>query len=262
MTNQNEYKNYLLSVEDGIATLTINRPEKRNAMNNECYSELNDFMSYAETSDDIKVIIITGAGDKAFVAGADITAIATATGPTNMKGSSKGALLKMENSMKVIIAAVNGFAFGGGFELALACDIRIASENALFGLPETGLGLLPGAGGTQRLSRLAGIGVAKDVILGGRIITAAEAPSLGIAMKSVPAANLMAECKKIASDIAKKGPLAIALAKKAINVSLDTDRSTGLLLEQLAFGILLDSEDKKEGTTAFMEKRTPVFIGR
>lgn len=259
----NQFKDYLLEIKDGVAVLTVNRPEVRNAMNTECYKELGSFIEQAENDDEIRVIIITGAGDKVFVSGADISALATVKGTTNVKtGASKEALLKIENCSKPVIAAVNGVAYGGGFELALACDIRIASENAKFGFPETGLGLLPGAGGTQRLSRIAGIGVAKDVILAGRTIYASEAPSLGIVMKTVPPEQLMEESKKVAARMAKKGPLALNLAKKAINASLDTDKNTGLTLEQMAFCVLLDSDDKTEGTKAFLEKRNPNFTGK
>jgi enoyl-CoA hydratase len=259
-----EFKNFLLSVEDGIAIFTINRPEVRNAMNPECHTDIINFMRYADSCDDIRAIIITGAGDKAFIAGADISELEKATGVGHFKthASEVNCYELIEKSIKPVIAAINGFCFGGGFELALVCDIRIASEKAMFGLPEAKLGILPGAGGTQRLSRMAGIGVAKDVILAGRMLSAADAYNYGIAMKTVPAENLIAESKKIASDILERGPLSIALCKRLINASLDTNKETGLLLETLGLCLTMETEDKKEGTSAFLNKRPAVFKGR
>lgn len=256
------FNNFLLELNDGIAVFTLNRPEVRNAMSNECWDEIARFFDYADRSEEIKVIIITGAGSKAFASGQDIRAVPSKKGIDGIRSISREPLLKIENNYKPVIAAVNGFAFGGGCELALACDIRILADHAKVGFPEPNLGLMPAAGGTQRLSRLVGIGRAKEIILAGKVLTAEEAVHIGFAMKSVPVENLMDEAKEVAKAMLAKGPVALALAKKAINASLYTDINTGLLLENFAFDILLETEDKIEGTSAFLEKRKANFKGK
>ena len=255
-------QNLTVEVDDGIAVVTIDRPKVMNALNNETYRELIDCFQWIDKAPDIRVAIITGAGEKAFAAGADIGALSRATGIESLTSYAKEAMLKIENCSKPVIAAINGVAFGGGCEVALACDIRIVSESALIGLPETNLGLLPGAGGTQRLARLVGISLAKSVILAGKDLNADEALSCGLAMRKAAPGELMNVAKKTARAMMRKGPLALAIAKQAINRSMSADLDTGLYLESLAFSVLMGTEDRAEGTRAFAEKRAPVFQGR
>jgi len=253
--------NFLLEEEGPIAIFISNRPEIMNALNLDSNIDILNFVDYLENAEHLRVAIITGAGDKAFIAGADINAVRVQTGVKSIQSKLRISLAALENCSKPIIAAINGYAFGGGFELALACDIRIVAENAVLGLPETGLGFIPGAGGTQRLSRMAGVGVAKDVILGGRTLSAQEAVQHGIAMKAVPLEKLMEEAKKLAGKMVLRGPIALNVGKKMINASMYTDPSTGCMMESLALAILFDSKDKMEGTSAFLEKRKPQFKG-
>jgi enoyl-CoA hydratase len=259
---QSNFQFFTLDVEDGIAVFTLNRPEVRNALSNETWEEVGRFFDYADTCDDIKVVIFTGAGTKAFASGQDIRNVPDKRGAECIRSISREPLLKIENNYKPVIAALNGVAFGGGCEIALACDIRIMADHAKVGFPETNLGIIPAAGGTQRLSRLVGLGRAKEIILAGRVVTAEEAVQMGFAMKSVPVDSLLEEAKAVARVMLGKGPVALALAKKVINASLYTDVNTGLLLENLAFDVLLETEDKKEGTSAFLEKRKATFVGR
>lgn len=255
------FKNFLLEEEGPVAVFTSNRPEIMNALDYESNLDILRFVDYLESAGHLRVAIIIGAGDKAFIAGADLNAVRVQSGVKSLKSKLRMALSALENCSKPIIAAINGYAFGGGFELALACDIRLVAENAVLGLPETGLGFIPGAGGTQRLSRMAGIGVAKDVILGGRTLNAGEAVQYGIAMKAVPQEQLMGEAKKLAGKMALRGPIALDVGKKTINASLYTDPATGCMMESLALSILFDSRDKLEGIAAFQEKRRPQFMG-
>lgn len=256
------FKNFLLEIDKGIAVLTVNRAEVRNALNTECWNEIGAFVDYVAQNEEVKVAIITGAGEKAFVAGADLNAVNTLSTVDVLGVGAQSVLRRLEDCHKPFIAAVNGVAFGGGCELAIACDIRVVSENALFGLPEVGIGLLPGAGGTQKLAKLIGLGRAKEVILAGRIIAGSEAVQIGLAYKSVPLAGLMAEAKAVAATMLSKGPLAIGLSKKLIAASLATDQDAGLLLETLGFALTVASEDRAEGIDAFFNKRKPVFKGR
>ena len=257
-----DLKNFKLEIDEGIAILTLNREESRNSISNECWFEIARFFDYADTNDEIKVIILTGAGSKTFASGQDIKTLPPKKGIEGIRSLSREPLLKIENNFKPVIAAINGYAFGGGCEVALACDIRIVADHAKIGFPEPNLGIMPAAGGTQRLSRLVGIGRAKEVILAGRILNAEEAVNMGFAMKSVPIENLIDEAKKVAEVMLSKGPVALALAKRAINASMYTDLNTGLLLENLAFDVLLETEDKIEGATAFIEKRKADFKGK
>ncbi|GHS93192.1 short-chain-enoyl-CoA hydratase [Synergistales bacterium] len=249
--------NLLMEVENEIAVVTINRPKSLNALNSETLAELNQCFCEIETRKDIKVVILTGSGEKSFVAGADISEMVNATAA---EGRTMGLLAynafgKLENMPQVTIAAVNGFALGGGCEISMACDIRIASENAKFGQPEVGLGTLPGFGGTQRLPRLVGKGRAKELIFTCDMIDAQEAYRIGLANKVVPLAELIDYCKKMATKIISKGSYAISLAKSAINTGLDVDLSSGLKLEADLFGLSFATADKKEGMSAFLEKR-------
>ena len=257
-----EYKNFLLTIENKVAIFTINRPELRNAMSMECWQELGQFIDEASVNDDIQVIVLTGAGDKAFIAGADLKMLQTRKGIDALGGLGQAVVKKIEDCSKPVIAAVNGMAFGGGCEITLACDIRMVSENASFGLPEAGLGILPGCGGTQRLSKLIGLGRAKEVILAGRIISAQEAAQFGMAYKCVPQADLMKETLAVAKAMLQKGPLALRLCKRLISASMSTDQEAGMLLELFGLSILLDSADKTEGINAFFEKRKPEYKGR
>lgn len=258
-----DYQNFTLSVDErGVALFTVNRPEKMNAMNDTSWRELEDFFTKADTDPQIRVVIITGAGDKAFVAGADINALATKTAVMSVQSQGYKRVSLIESCSKPVIAAVNGYAFGGGLEIALACDFRVCSDNAMFGLPETGLGVLPGAGGTQRLSRLVGIGRAKELIMLGRKIKAPEAVSWGLVTKSVAQEALMAEANKMADRLLEKGPVALDITKRLIRASLSTSQDMGLMMENLGFGVLCATEDKQEGLSSFIEKRKPEYKGK
>ncbi|MBM6871381.1 enoyl-CoA hydratase-related protein [Pseudoflavonifractor phocaeensis] len=258
-----ELKNFKLEIDpQGVAVLTANRPEKRNAMNDLSWREVNEFFTWADTAPEVKVVILTGAGDKAFIAGADIGSLAVKKSTDCLGGAAQKALDKIESCAKPVIAAVNGYAFGGGCEVAIACDFRVVSENAVFALPETGLGILPGAGGTQRLARLVGLGRAKDVILLGRKIGAQEAVQIGLATKCVPQAELLAEAGKMASKLIAKGPVALRIAKRVVQASLSASQDVGMLTEMLALSVLCSTEDKAEGVGAFLEKRAPAYQGK
>ena len=249
--------NLLLEVENGIAVVTINRPKSLNALNSETLAELSECFSDIEKRDDVKVLILTGSGEKSFVAGADISEMVNndTIGGRKMALLAKVAFEKLENMRQVTIAAVNGFALGGGCEIAMACDIRVASENAKFAQPEVGLGTIPGFGGTQRLARLVGKGRAKELIFTTDMIDAQEAYRIGLANKVVPLAELLDKCKEMAKKIMAQSSYAVSLAKAAINAGLDVDLNSGLKLEADLFGLTFATADKKEGMTAFVEKR-------
>jgi enoyl-CoA hydratase len=262
-----EFKNILYEKdkEKGIVKLTINRPEVRNALNAATRKEIRNAIGEIEKDGDVRVVIITGAGEKAFISGADITAFKEAT-PIMMEESAStlGQQLfsDIENLSVPVIAMINGFCLGGGQELAICCDIRIASENAKFGQPEVNVGIFPGAGGTQRLPRLIGWGKAKELIYTGRIIDAVEAERIGLVDKVVPPERLEEEVNQLAETIASKSPLIIKLAKKAINKGMYTDLAAGLAYEKANFALCFATEDRTEGVTAFLEKRKPEFKGR
>lgn len=257
-----ELKNFLYEVKDSIAVLTVNRPEVRNALNTACWEEIGTFVQEIERDEAVRLAIITGAGEKAFVSGADINSLKERTMISVLSGSAQGVLRKLAACEKPVIAAINGVAFGGGCELAMACDIRIAAEHVKMGLPELGLGVIPGAGGTQRLAKLVGLGRAKEIILTGRAITAQEALSIGLVNKVSPKGELMNTVYETAEQILSKGPLAVRLAKKAIAASLSADEESGMLLELLSYAVAMGSEDRTEGATAFLEKRPPQFQGK
>lgn len=258
-----EFQNFKLEIDgQGVALFTANRPEKMNALDDVSWAEISEFFTWADKAEEVKVIILTGAGDKAFIAGADLNSLKLKKATDCLGGAGQKALNRIQKCAKPVIAAVNGYAFGGGCETAIACDFRVVSENALFALPETGLGILPGAGGTQRLSRLIGLGRAQDVILLGRKIGAEEAVAIGLATKCVPQENLIAEARKMAGKLIAKGPVAIRIAKQVVQASLSSSQEVGELLEMLALSALCSTEDKMEGVSSFLEKRAPEYKGR
>jgi enoyl-CoA hydratase len=256
---------YDKDTEKGIVRITINRPQVRNALNKVVRQELREAMRAIEQDQDVRVAIVTGAGDKAFVSGADIGDFKEAD-PVMIReyASTLGQQLftDFENLKVPVIAMINGFCLGGGLELALCCDIRIASENARFGSPEVNLGIFPGAGGTQRLPRLIGWGRAKELIYTGRIIDAAEGERIGIVDKVVPHEKLAEEVNRLAQEIANKSPLIIRMVKQVINHGMYTDLAAGLAHERANFALCFATEDRREGITAFLEKRKPQFKGR
>ena len=258
------YQTLLFEIKDGVALITINRPDKLNALNNQVVDELADAAERVATEDAIKGAILTGAGPKAFVAGADIGDLAK-QGPFDGKARARrgqAMLRRFETGGKPVIAAVNGYALGGGCELAMACHLRIASDAAKFGQPEVKLGITPGYGGTQRLPRLVGKGNALRLILTGDMIDAHEAHRIGLVNEVVPAADLLATAERTLRGILAMGPLAVRLALEAVDQGLEMTLDEGLLLEANHFGLLAATEDMKEGLTAFLEKRPPRFRGR
>lgn len=254
----------LLSSTNRVATVTINRPDKLNALNAQAKSELKALFAAIKTDTTVDVVVLTGAGEKAFVAGTDIGELTALNGVTGKEFSANGQEVfdLIENLGKPVIAAVNGYALGGGCELALACHIRIASENAKFGQPEVNLGIIPGYGGTQRLARLIGRGRAMEMILTGNQIDAQEALRIGLVNKVVPQSELMKAATDMAAAIASKGQIAIRMALKAVNMTQEATLSDGQQLEASLFGVCCDSEDFREGTQAFMQKRKLAFKNR
>jgi len=247
-----------------IAYVTLNRPKVLNALNTPTWIDLRAAFEDARDDGVVRGVILTGAGDKAFIAGADISELAhvTAVDAERTARLGQGVLDLIENLGKPVIAAVNGFALGGGCETAMACTIRIAVENARFGQPEVKLGLLPGCGGTQRLPRLVGKGRALQLILSGETISAQEAYRIGLINEIVSAASLVQRAEAILRQISANAPIAIRFALEAANKGLETSQSEGLLLEASYFGLCAATEDKNEGTSAFLEKRVPLFQGR
>lgn len=258
-----EYKNLIVEIKDKIATIKVNRPKALNALNSETLDDLKNAVEELEANKDVWVVIVTGEGDKAFIAGADILEMKDMTALKGMQFSQKGheAISGLENMSKPVIAAVNGFALGGGFEVAIACDIIYASDKAKVGFPETTLGILPGFGGTQRAAKLVGLAKAKEMIFTGKMITAQEAYEMGFINKVVPHENLMKEVMELAEKIKSNGPFAVRLAKECINKSLFLDMESALMLEAKDFGLCFATKDQKEGMTAFVEKRKPTFTG-
>ncbi|MBI4866220.1 MAG: enoyl-CoA hydratase/isomerase family protein [Candidatus Wallbacteria bacterium] len=258
-----DYKNILLHVEAPVGTITINRPDKLNALNAAVMTELSGALREMEADDTVRVIVLTGAGEKAFVAGADIAELAKMKPFSGRKDSSFGQeiLFQIEQLAKPVVAAINGYALGGGCELALACDVRFASEKAKIGLPEVTLGIIPGYGGTQRLGRIVGKGRAMELVLSGEPIDAAEAYRIGLVNKVAPPAELAKTVREWAEKLAARGPLALRLAKAAVQKSLEVDLRDGCELESAYFGMLASTADMREGMTAFLEKRKPVYKG-
>ncbi len=252
-----------IEIEAGIATITVDRPKKLNALDNDTLEELGEAFQDAIFDDEVGVVILTGAGEKAFVAGADIEMLSRQGVLDGKQNSLLGQDLMdlIEDCPKPVIAAVNGFALGGGCELALACDFRYASENAVFGLPEVGLGILPGYGGTQRLPRLVGTGRAMEMILTGARIDAGEALRIGLVNRVLPLGELLPACRETAGAILSKGPLAVQMAKEAVRRGSLLSLKEGLALEADLFGLCSATEDMREGMKAFLEKRKPEFKG-
>ena len=257
------YETILVEQNAGVATVTINRPKVLNALSDQVISELLRAAHDLHSDDEVKVVVITGAGDKAFVAGADIKELAQAEGLKAVDLARKGQRLTrmLEELGKPVIAAINGFALGGGCELAMACTLRIASENAVFGQPEVNLGIIPGYGGTQRLTRLVGKGRAMELVLTGRNVDANEALAMGLVNKVVPAGELAEATAKLAGSLMKKGPVALRLSIAAVNTGESMGLDDALSLEAHYFGVCAATDDCKEGLTAFVEKRKPEFKG-
>ena len=258
-----EFANIIYEVKEGIATITFNRPKALNALNGALLAELNQALDAIAADENIRVLILTGAGDKSFVAGADISELATfdSLKAKAFARSGHNIIAKLQQLPIAVIAAVNGFALGGGTEIAIACDFIYASENAKFGQPEINLGVIPGFGGTQRLPRLIGTNMAKEMIFTGKMISAEEALQLGLVNKVVPQGTLMEEVGKTAGAIASKGKVSLREAKLAINNGMNVDLASGCSIEIDAFSLCYASPDAKEGTTAFLEKRKAEFKG-
>jgi enoyl-CoA hydratase len=249
-------------ISESIATLTIDRPEVKNALDLDTVGQLREALRALEADQAVGALIITGAGETAFVSGADINSIRERGRDEGLAAINSSLFSEIERFPRPTIAAINGFALGGGCELALACDIRIASETAKFGQPELGLGIIPGAGATQRLPRIVGMGRAKHLILTGDIIDAKQALEIGLISAVTPAGQLQIRARELAKKILKQGPLAARMAKLALNASARVDLDSGLLIETLAQALCYSSDDKLEGTTAFLEKRKPKFSGK
>jgi enoyl-CoA hydratase len=257
-------ENVLYQKKEPVAYITVNRPKALNALSHKTFVDLRAAFEDARDDAAVRGVILTGAGDKAFIAGADISELATVTAVEAAQSSSVGqeVLNLVENLGKPVIAAINGFALGGGCETAMACTIRVASETAKFAQPEVKLGLVPGGGGTQRLPRLVGKGRALQMILSGEMISAEEAYRIGLVNEVVPAAEVMARAEAILKQIFANAPLAVKYSLEAVNKGLETSQSEGQALEAAFFGLCAGTEDKKEGTQAFLQKRAPRFEGR
>lgn len=253
----------LVEKVDRIAWVTLNRPEKLNALNNQVLEALEKTFAELEQDPDTGVVVLTGAGEKAFVAGADIAELKALDSAAARVQALRGQAVyqRIESMPKPVIAAVNGFALGGGCELALACHVRVASENARFGLPEVSLGIIPGYGGTQRLPRLVGKGVALDMILSGDFVSAADALRMGLVSRVAPAADLKATVEKMAKTILSRGPLALRYALAAVHEGMEMPQDRGLQYEAALFGLLAATQDMQEGMGAFLEKRPAQFKG-
>ena len=259
-----DLKHILYQVSDGVATVTINRADVLNALSAETVRELGEAFAAAENDEAVRVLIVTGAGEKSFVSGADISEL-VGLDPTAGRRTcdvGQGAFRRLETMGKPSIAAINGYALGGGCELAMACTIRIAADSAKLGLPEVTLGVIPGYGGTQRLPRIVGRGTAMDLILNGRAIDAQEALRIGLVSQVVPAADLMETARKTATRILRNGPLAVRAAMQAVDHGLDVGLEHGARMEASLFGMLCATGDMREGLNAFLQKRKADFKGR
>ncbi len=258
------YKNLLVEKKESIGWITFNRPQVLNALDAESRRELIDALDELEKDPEVRVVVLTGAGDRAFCAGADVRMFVDIT-PTQAKEYvqlAKAATRKIETLKKPVIAAVNGFAMGGGCEIALACDIVVAARNAKFGQTEINVGLIPGAGGTQRLPRIIGLRKAKELIFTGELLDANEALELGLVNRVVDFPDLVPAVQQIAQKLKEKSPLILRFAKECVNKSIESNLQTGLALESELFSFCFSTEDQKEGVTAFLEKRQPIFKGR
>lgn len=259
-----EYANLLVSVSDRIATVTINRPKSLNALNPATMRELSAVFGDLAGREDAGVVLLTGSGEKAFVAGADISEMRDFTPMQALEFTlfGQGVLELIERLPQPVIGVINGFALGGGCELAMACDLLIAADTAKFGQPEVNLGIIPGYGGTQRLPRLVGRNIAKELVLTGEMITAQRACEIGLVNRVVPRAELMNAAREMAAKILSKGPFAVRTAKMAMNRGLDLDLSNACALEANAFAVSFSTADRVEGMTAFLEKRKAAFTGK
>ncbi len=257
-----DYKNLKVTVDEGIATIVVDRPTVKNALNLETVNEGHAALAALEGRADVGALIITGAGESSFVSGADINDIRARSRDDGLAAINSSFFAAVERFPRPTIAAVNGYALGGGCELALACDIRVAADSAKFGQPELGLGIIPGAGATQRLPRIVGMGWAKHLVLTGDIIDAKQALEIGLVTAVMPGSQLQVRARELAKKILRQGPLAARLAKLALNASARVDLDSGLLIETLAQALCYSSEDKQEGTSAFLEKRKAKFTGR
>jgi len=258
------FENLLLDRDDAVAILTFNRPKVLNALNAQTLSELAQALESFKADAGVRAVILTGAGEKSFIAGADINELAVQTPIEGKEHARRGQLLfdAIENLGKPVIAAVNGFALGGGCELAMACTVRIAADTARFGQPEINLGIIPGYAGSQRLPRLVGKGIAMEILLTGDMVSAQRAYEIGLVNRIVPAAELMAEAKKLAHTFASKAPIAARYILEAVNQGLEAPFPVAEYLETALFGAIASSSDMKEGTTAFLEKRKAVWQGK
>lgn len=258
------FENLLYGKKGAIAYITLNRPKVLNALNKAVFAELKAAFENAGDDAEVRSVILTGAGDKAFAAGADIAEMSSYTASQAEEATRRAQAVTelIENLGKPVIAAVNGFALGGGCELAMACTIRIAAETAKFGQPEVKLGIMPGAGGTQRLPRLVGKGRALQLILSGEIISAQEAYRIGLVNEVVPSVDLISRAEAVLNQINSNAPLGVKFSIDAVNKGLDGSVSEGLLIEASLFGVCAGSDDKKEGTSAFLAKRPPKFQGQ
>ena len=259
-----DYQTLLYAVEDAVAVVTVNRPEKYNALNRQTIADLEQCFEAIERDASVRAVILTGAGEKAFVAGADINELATLQPIEARNHAARGQRLftRIERLAKPTIAAINGFALGGGLELAMACGLRVASENARLGQPEVKLGILPGYGGTQRLPRLVGRGAALAMLLTGDPITAQEAYRIGLVEQVTPPAELLSTARQWAAKMLANAPLALALCLEAVNAGLEMPLDEAMAFEAGQFGLSCSTEDMKEGTRAFLEKRKAAFRGR
>jgi enoyl-CoA hydratase/carnithine racemase len=259
-----DFDNLLLERDGAVAVITVNRPQVLNALNFSTIDDLRRAALALKQDAGVRAIIITGAGEKSFVAGADINELAVQSPAQGKELAQRGQHVfdLLENLGKPVIAAINGYALGGGCELALACTLRVAAESARIGQPEITLGIIPGYGGTQRLARLVGKGVALELLLTGKHITAAEALQIGLVNRVVPAANLLSDAKALAAELAGKAPIAVQYIIEAVNRGLEVSFDKGQFLEATLFGLVASTDDMREGTKAFLDKRKPDFKGR
>ena len=264
MSEGKTYQDIIVKKEEGIGWITLNRPHRLNAMTEDMMNELSSALSDFEFDKDVKCIVITGAGEKAFSAGADMTAFTGITPSMAVDGSMKGheLIARIEGLGKPVIACINGYALGGGLELALACDFRIASESAQLGSPEIKRGLMPGWGGTQRLVRVVGLAKAKELVMLGERITAEEAHKIGLVNRVVPLTKLLEETKAFAKNFVEGPPIALKAAKRALHYATQVPLDIGLKFESEAFGVVSSTKDVMEGVSAFMSKRKPEFKGK
>lgn len=258
------FDNLLLERDGAVAVVTLNRPKVLNALNNQTLAELASCLAGLKADPEVRAIILTGAGEKSFVAGADINELAALSPVEGQAHARRGQLIfdAIENLGKPVIAAINGFALGGGCELAMACTMRLAADTARFGQPEVNLGLIPGYAGSQRLPRLVGKGIAMEILLTGDMVGAQRAYEIGLVNRVVPAAELMAEARKLAQALAAKAPIAVRFILDAVNQGLEAPFAVGQYLETSLFGTIASSEDMREGTKAFLEKRRAEWQGK